>query len=182
MIYLSSRRLDRLISADSHTHTLYYRCLFLDRAQEYLSPLFSSWHIKPTSHPSCLRTRSLSHTLTQLLKLFKPTIHLDDCTCWILHWYAVCPGDRFTSVLIWALLMQPNGNCLPGSACGGLLSHVPSWLVLLLDNLAVSYDRSRELCESSVGCYCLFFPQEKCRLVSGGLQTRLFHDENHCHT
>lgn len=122
----------------------------LDRTQEYLSPLFCSSlrDIEPNSHPSCRRTLSL---VARLLKLFKPTIHLDEWTCWILHWYTVCPGERFTTVTwLWALCSGSQMATVSQDQPPGLLSHVPSWLAavaLLPNNLTVSYDRSQELCE-----------------------------------
>lgn len=168
-------------------HLLGFTGVLLDRTQEYLSPLFSSLpqDIKPNSHPSCLSALSL---VARLLKRFKPTIHLDECTCWILYWYTVCPRERFTGATwLWELCSSRQMATVSQDQPPGLLFHVPSWLaavVLPLNNLTVSYDRSQELCkpwELLLGV-SVYFPSAGISTCGWGLQTRLFHDENHCHT
>lgn len=128
--------------------TLLHRCPLGSDPGILVTPVLL---LNPNSHQSSLSTLLSLSLVTRLLKLFKPTIHLDEWTRWMLRRYTVRPGDRFTGVT-WRRELWSSSQMATVSQDQppGLLSHVPSWLaavVSLLNDLTVSYDRSQELCE-----------------------------------
>lgn len=106
--------------------------------------------------------------VARLLKLFKTTIHLDEWT-WILHRYAVCPGERFTGALNalvaakWQL--SPRISAWPSrliSLHGSLLLFYSSTTWQFLTTRARSSASHERCCRVSV----FIFPEQEFGLVS----------------